>query len=164
MRAVDGKPPGRLPRQIGFIIGNEACERFSFYGMRNVLTQFLVSSSLLGAFTGTHAKEIAAKEVFHAFVMGVYFCPLLGGWLSDRYLGKYRTIFWLSLVYCAGNACLALFPHKPAPAVRHSAPRRFAKSPHSAPIELGRRSHHVATISRALQRIGVGSCVRHCSS
>ena len=33
-----------LPRQIPFIIGNEACERFSFYGMRNILTIFLVDS------------------------------------------------------------------------------------------------------------------------
>ena len=35
-------PRTPLPRQIPFIIGNEACERFSFYGMRNVLTIFLV--------------------------------------------------------------------------------------------------------------------------
>jgi POT family proton-dependent oligopeptide transporter len=102
----------RLPRQIAYIIGNEGCERFSFYGMRNILTQFLVSSSLL--FTATQAvpqaeREGAAKEVFHTFVLGVYFFPLLGGWLADRFLGKYRTILYLSLVYCAGQACLALF-------------------------------------------------------
>jgi POT family proton-dependent oligopeptide transporter len=35
--------------------------------------------------------------------------PLLGGWLADRFLGKDHTIFWLSLVYCAGHLCLALF-------------------------------------------------------
>src|SRR5690349_10100030 len=98
----------KLPRQIGFIIGNEACERFSFYGMRNVLTQFLVSSTLL-AVVDIKERDAAAKEVFHVFVMGVYFFPLLGGWLSDRYLGKYKTILWLSLVYCLGNACLAAF-------------------------------------------------------
>jgi POT family proton-dependent oligopeptide transporter len=50
-----------------------------------------------------------AKEVFHSFVIGVYFFPLLGGWLADRYFGKYNTTFWLSLVYCAGHACLAIF-------------------------------------------------------
>jgi POT family proton-dependent oligopeptide transporter len=50
-----------------------------------------------------------AKEVFHSFVIGVYFFPLLGGWLSDRFFGKYHTIFWLSLLYCVGHACLALF-------------------------------------------------------
>jgi POT family proton-dependent oligopeptide transporter len=47
--------------------------------------------------------------VFHTFVIGVYFFPLLGGWISDRFFGKYNTIFWLSLVYCAGHACLAIF-------------------------------------------------------
>jgi POT family proton-dependent oligopeptide transporter len=102
----------RLPSQIGYIIGNEGCERFSFYGMRNILTQFLVSSALL--FSTTEAvsqteREGAAKEVFHTFVLGVYFFPLLGGWLADRFLGKYRTILYLSLVYCAGHACLAVF-------------------------------------------------------
>jgi POT family proton-dependent oligopeptide transporter len=47
--------------------------------------------------------------VFHTFVIGVYFFPLLGGWLSDRFFGKYNTVFWLSLVYCCGHACLAIF-------------------------------------------------------
>jgi len=102
------KPKGKIPRQIGFIIGNEACERFSFYGMRNILTQFLLSSTILGiAVQGD--RELVAKDIFHIFVMGVYFFPLLGGWLSDRLWGKYKTILWLSLVYCAGNACLAMF-------------------------------------------------------
>jgi len=53
-------------------------------------------------------RDSSAKEVFHTFVLGVYFFPLLGGWLADRLLGKYRTILYLSLVYCAGHACLAL--------------------------------------------------------
>ena len=38
---------GRMPRQIPYIIGNEACERFSFYGMRNILVPFLIRSVLL---------------------------------------------------------------------------------------------------------------------
>lgn len=102
----------RLPRQIAYIIGNEGCERFSFYGMRNILTQFLVSSSLLFAATqviSPEEREGAAKEVFHTFVLGVYFFPLLGGWIADRFLGKYRTILYLSLVYCVGQALLAIF-------------------------------------------------------
>ena len=103
--APDPKAP--IPRQIRYIIGNEGCERFSFYGMRNILTVFLVSSLL------THLPEAdragAAKDVFHTFVIGVYFFPLLGGWLADRFFGKYNTIFWLSLVYCLGHAFLAVF-------------------------------------------------------
>ena len=94
-----------MPRQIPFIIGNEACERFSFYGMRNVLTDFLVGYLLISL--AETDRQPAAKEVFHVFVMGVYFFPLLGGWLSDRFLGKYRVIFWLSIVYCVGQVLLA---------------------------------------------------------
>lgn len=103
--APDRKAP--IPGQIRYIIGNEACERFSFYGMRNILTVFLVSSLLRHLPEGDRVG--AAKDVFHTFVIGVYFFPLLGGWLADRVFGKYNTIFWLSLVYCLGHACLAVF-------------------------------------------------------
>ena len=101
--------PGKMPRQIPYIIGNEACERFSFYGMRNILVPFLISSVLLQYLPEGSARESAAKDVFHMFVIGVYFFPLLGGWLSDRYFGKYHTVLWFSLIYCAGHACLAFF-------------------------------------------------------
>ncbi|MCC6337551.1 MAG: MFS transporter [Myxococcales bacterium] len=104
--AAAEKPKGKLPSQIPYIIGNEGAERFSFYGMRNVLTDFLVGYLLIGLLESE--RQTAAKEIFHVFVIGVYFFPLLGGWLSDRFLGKYRTIFWLSLVYCAGQALFAL--------------------------------------------------------
>ncbi len=100
-------PKAPIPEQIRYIIGNEGCERFSFYGMRNILTVFLVSSLLLYLPESERAR--GAKDVFHTFVIGVYFFPLLGGWLADRFFGKYNTIFWLSLVYCAGQACLAMF-------------------------------------------------------
>ncbi len=97
----------RYPRQIPYIIANEGCERFSFYGMRNILTQFMITSLFLAA--PESLRVGMAKEVFHTFVIGVYFFPLLGGWLADRFFGKYHTVFWLSLVYCAGHACLAAF-------------------------------------------------------
>jgi POT family proton-dependent oligopeptide transporter len=100
-------PKAPIPRQIRYIIGNEGCERFSFYGMRNVLTVFLATSLL--AYLPEAERGSAAKEVFHTFVIGVYFFPLLGGWIADRFFGKYNTILWLSLVYCAGQACLAMF-------------------------------------------------------
>ncbi len=98
----------RLPRQIPYIIGNEACERFSFYGMRNILVPFLITSIML-AYAPEAERQGIAKDVFHTFVIGVYFFPLLGGWLADRFYGKYNTIFWLSVVYVIGHACLALF-------------------------------------------------------
>ncbi len=106
-KSVAPDPHAPIPRQIRYIIGNEGCERFSFYGMRNILTVFLVSSLLVYLPEADRAR--GAKDVFHTFVIGVYFFPLLGGWLADRFVGKYNTVLWLSLVYCAGQACLAMF-------------------------------------------------------
>src|SRR5256885_9673579 len=100
-------PKAPIPRQIRYIIGNEGCERFSFYGIRSILSIFLVSLLLL--YLPEADREHASKDIFHMFVIGVYFFPLLGGWLADRFFGKYHVIFWLSLVYCAGQACLAMF-------------------------------------------------------
>src|SRR3546814_11290555 len=72
-------------RQIPYIIGNEACERFSFYGMRNILVQFLISSVIL-AYIPEADREGAAKDIFHSFVIGVYFFPLLRS--DERRVGK----------------------------------------------------------------------------
>ncbi|KLD78338.1 POT family MFS transporter [Xanthomonas hyacinthi] len=108
MSAASAHAGAGMPRQIPYIIGNEACERFSFYGMRNILVQFLITSLLLQEMTAP-GREAEAKHIMHSFMVGVYFFPLLGGWLADRFFGKYTTILWFSLVYCAGHACLALF-------------------------------------------------------
>lgn len=99
----------RFPRQIPFIVGNEACERFSFYGMRNILTVFLIDYLLVNMSPDPVARQAMAKANFHLFVSGVYFFPLLGGLLADRFFGKYRTILWLSILYVIGHACLAIF-------------------------------------------------------
>ena len=97
-----------MPAGIPYIIGNEAAERFSYYGMRAILvvfmTQYLVGSDGMVDVMG----EEEAKGWFHLFVSAVYVTPLLGALLSDGLLGKYRTIILLSLVYCAGHFALAL--------------------------------------------------------
>ncbi len=97
-----------MPSQIPFIIANEGCERFSFYGMRNILVPFLTASAMF-RYLPEASREGSAKDVFHTFVIGVYFFPLLGGWLADRFFGKYNTILWFSLIYSIGQGCLALF-------------------------------------------------------
>ncbi len=109
MSSTAAAPRTRFPRQIPYIIGNEGCERFSFYGMRNILVQFLITSTLLQYITAGGERELAAKDLMHSFMIGVYFFPLLGGWLADRFFGKYNTILWFSLIYCLGQACLAMF-------------------------------------------------------
>lgn len=100
---TDKMPPG-----IPFIIGNEAAERFSFYGMRTILVVFM--AQYLHFMDGTGGRALTgnqAVEYFHQFASWVYFTPLLGALLADIFLGKYRTILVLSLVYCLGHAALA---------------------------------------------------------
>ena len=94
----------KFPPQIRYIVGNEAAERFSFYGMRSILVVFMVSHLMI-------AKH-EATAVYHYFVSAAYFFPLIGGWIADRYLGKYRTIMSLSIVYCIGHAVLAMWENK----------------------------------------------------
>lgn len=90
-----------FPPQIKYIVGNEVCERFSYYGMRGILVVYLAKY--------LHMSDIDAKVIFHIFAGTGYLSTLLGGYLADRLLGKYRTIIYLSLVYCLGHAVLALF-------------------------------------------------------
>lgn len=100
---TDTMPPG-----IPYIIGNEAAERFSFYGMRTILVVFMVQ--YLHFMDGTGGIPLApaqAVENFHNFTFAVYFTPLIGALIADVFLGKYRTILILSIVYCLGHAALA---------------------------------------------------------
>jgi POT family proton-dependent oligopeptide transporter len=97
-----------MPPGIPFIIGNELAERFSFYGMRAILYLFMTTALVTHEGAADLMSEAKAKEWTHLFIAGVYFTPLLGALLADLWLGKYRTIIALSLVYCLGHLALAL--------------------------------------------------------
>ena len=101
--ATGGMPPG-----IPFIVGNEAAERFSFYGMKSILVVFMTQHLLSSAARPDFLTETESREWMHLFVASAYFFPVIGGILADAFLGKYLTILLLSLVYCAGHLCLAL--------------------------------------------------------
>ncbi len=97
-----------MPPGIPYIVGNEAAERFSFYGMRTILVIFMTNYLL--DMTGSPAPmdEPTARAWYHEFVSAVYFFPILGAVVADWLLGKYPTIIGLSLVYCLGHFVLAL--------------------------------------------------------
>lgn len=94
----------RWPPQIKYIVGNEACERFSYYGMKSILAGYITGKVLSG---GLGQSDDTATSIIHLFVFVNYFMPLLGGWLSDKIIGRYHTILWVSLFYCAGHGVLA---------------------------------------------------------
>ena len=95
---------GRWPPQIKFIIGNEACERFSYYGIRSIMAGYITGAVVAG---GLGQSKDHATEIIHLFVFANYFMPLFGAWLSDKLIGRYHTILWVSMIYCLGNGILA---------------------------------------------------------
>ena len=97
-----------MPGGIPYIIGNEAAERFSFYGMKTILFVFMTKYLVDAQGNLDVMSDLAAKRNVHLFVASAYFFPILGALVSDGLLGKYRTILWLSIVYCLGHLALAL--------------------------------------------------------
>ena len=100
------------PKGVPYIIGNEACERFSYYGMRAILQVHmtaLFAAQIIGDKTADamQGAQLHAQETVHLFAAGVYAFPMIGAVVADRFLGKYWTILSLSIVYCLGHLVLA---------------------------------------------------------
>ncbi|XP_031440835.1 solute carrier family 15 member 2 isoform X2 [Clupea harengus] len=83
------------PVSIGFIVVNEFCERFSYYGMKAVLTLYFIHYLKWD-------KDLSTA-VYHAFSSLCYFTPVLGALIADSWLGKFKTIIYLSIVYVIGH-------------------------------------------------------------
>uniref|UniRef100_A0A672IE96 Solute carrier family 15 member 1 n=1 Tax=Salarias fasciatus TaxID=181472 RepID=A0A672IE96_SALFA len=92
----------RNPRRnpIFFIVVNEFCERFSYYGMRAVLVLYF--KYFLGW------DDDFATTIYHTFAALCYLTPILGAIVADSWLGKFKTIIYLSIVYAAGQVILAV--------------------------------------------------------
>ncbi|XP_026250363.1 solute carrier family 15 member 2 isoform X1 [Urocitellus parryii] len=88
------------PLSIAFIVVNEFCERFSYYGMKAVLTLYFLYF--------LHWNEDTSTSVYHAFSSLCYFTPILGAIIADSWLGKFKTIIYLSLVYVLGHVLKSL--------------------------------------------------------
>jgi POT family proton-dependent oligopeptide transporter len=88
------------PTVLRNILSCELCERYSFYALRACLVLYLKD--------GLGFSSSAAVSIFSYFTAAAYFVPLLGGYISDCFLGKFRTIFYFSLIYCCGGAILSL--------------------------------------------------------
>ena len=94
----------RHPKGFWFIFWAELAERASFYGMRVLLALYLTE---VFRFSESHAA--ITVQVFIALC---YFLPLLGGYLADRYLGKYRTIVYFAVPYILGHVILGALTTK----------------------------------------------------
>lgn len=99
---TDKMPPG-----VPYIVGNEAAERFSFYGLRAILVVYMTKFLVDRQGNPAPLDEFKATEIYHQFLSWVYFVPVFGAIISDVWWGKYKTIIILSLVYCLGPFFLA---------------------------------------------------------
>lgn len=109
-----------MPPGIPYIIGNEAAERFSYYGMSGILFAFLTEHLRNAAGASSPMSPEVAKEWTHYFIGAVYAFPIVGAVLSDWLFGKYRTIMSVSLLYCTGHAVLATMDY---PEITQTEPR-----------------------------------------
>ena len=73
------------PKGLYLLFFTEMWERFSYYGMRAILILYLTKKLVEG---GLGMDEKYAMLLYGYFTGFVYFTPLIGGWLADRYLGK----------------------------------------------------------------------------
>ena len=73
------------PKGLYLLFFTEMWERFSYYGMRAILMYYLTKTYLQG---GLGINSAEASIIYGNFTGLVYFTPLIGGWLADKYLGQ----------------------------------------------------------------------------
>ncbi|MFV0605453.1 MAG: peptide MFS transporter [Niabella sp.] len=95
---------GKYPKQIWSLFFSEMWERFCFYGMRGMLTFFMVHELFM--------KEDVANLQYGATQAFVYAFTFIGGLFADKILGFRKSLFWGGLLMITGSLILATDPHK----------------------------------------------------
>lgn len=112
------------PVALGFLAFTEAWERFSFYGMTSILVLYMSHTlfqpgridnivgfagfrSLLAHLFGPGSTLALASQIYGLYTGLVYFTPVLGGWIADRFLGRKRAVMAGALLMSAGHIAMA---------------------------------------------------------
>lgn len=93
---------GKYPKQLWFLFFSEMWERFCFYGMRGMLTYFMVYQMLMD-------KSVANLQ-YGATQAWVYAFTFLGGLFADKILGFRKSLFWGGLLMITGSILLMISP------------------------------------------------------
>lgn len=94
---------GKYPKQLWYLFGTEMWERFCFYGMRGMLTVFMVTQ--LGLDDKTANLQYGAIQAF------VYAFTFIGGVFADKILGFQKSLFWGATLMIAGGLVIAFAPN-----------------------------------------------------
>ncbi|HVS81566.1 MAG TPA: peptide MFS transporter [Pyrinomonadaceae bacterium] len=93
------------PRGLSTLFFTEMWERFSYYGMRALLTLYMTKALAEG---GLGFDEKYAGVIYATYVSSVWYLPLIGGWLADRVLGARRAVLIGGIVIACGHYSMAI--------------------------------------------------------
>ena len=92
------------PRGLATLFFTEMWERWSFYGMRSLLTPFLAAAVVEGGL----GFGQDASPLYHIYLALIYLMSVPGGWLADRFLGQRRAVLWGGILIMCGHAVIAI--------------------------------------------------------
>src|SRR5216110_3043436 len=93
------------PRGLSTLFFTEMWERFSYYGMRALLTLYMTSKLVDG---GLAFDERYASAIYATYVSSVWYLPLVGGWLADKVLGARRAVLIGGIIIACGHYSMAI--------------------------------------------------------
>ena len=96
------------PRGLSTLFFTEMWERFSYYGMRAILTLYMTKALVDG---GLGFDEKYAALIYATYVSSVWYLPLIGGWLADRIFGARRAVLIGGIVIALGHFSMAINTH-----------------------------------------------------
>src|ERR1044072_9387018 len=97
------------PRGLSTLFFTEMWERFSYYGMRALLTLYMTAKVVDG---GLGFDEAYSGVIYATYTSSVWYLPLVGGWLADKILGARRAVLIGGIIIACGHYSMA-FDTKP---------------------------------------------------
>src|SRR5258708_27577714 len=96
------------PRGLSTLFFTEMWERFSYYGMRAILTLYMTKKLAEG---GLGFDEKYAAIIYATYVSSVWYLPLIGGWMADKIFGARRAVLIGAIVIACGHYSMAINTH-----------------------------------------------------
>jgi len=112
------------PKGLAYLAFTEAWERFSYYGMGALLVLYMVNQLLLPGHVehvagfatfrsvihstfGPLSTQALASQIFGLYSGFVYFTPVLGGWIADRWIGQRSAVVLGAMSMSGGHLAMA---------------------------------------------------------
>ena len=88
------------PKTVFLILGSKFFERLSFLAMNSILSLYINHVLMF--------DQNRSTTIYHSFTTLCYICPLFGAVMADQFLGKFKTIVYMSLIFLLGHVLKTL--------------------------------------------------------